>query len=113
MKRVLVAAAVAMALAGPAAVSAQTPPATAKDTTTKAASSMATMVCRPAAASEKPTAMMMGSNTPIVCKQIPAVMKDGKFAGGPDLSKALTPEQANAAWQAWVTMTYNIPTGGG
>ncbi|MEA2688471.1 MAG: hypothetical protein QOJ39_1931 [Candidatus Eremiobacteraeota bacterium] len=81
----------------------------------KAPAKMATMVCRPAAAGEKPTAMMMGdAKTAIVCKTMnPAMMM--KKGSGPDLSKALTAEQADAAWRSYIESAIMIPggTGGG
>ncbi|MDB5070788.1 MAG: hypothetical protein JWM87_1899 [Candidatus Eremiobacteraeota bacterium] len=81
----------------------------------KAPAKMATMVCRPAAAGEKPSAMMMGdAKTAIVCKTMkPEMMM--KKGGGPDLSKALTAEQVDAAWRAYIQSAIMIPggTGGG
>jgi hypothetical protein len=81
----------------------------------KAPAKMATMICRPAAAGEKPTAMMAGSSkTGIVCKTMnpEAMMKKGS---GPDLSKALSAEQVDAAWRAYIQSMVTIPggTGGG
>ena len=75
---------------------------------------MATMVCRPAAAGEKPTAMMMNAKTGLVCKAMdPAKMM--KKGAGPDLSHALSAEQVDAAWRAFVQQAVMIPggTGGG
>jgi len=79
---------------------------------------MATMMCRPAAAGEKPTAMMTGvSQTGIVCKAMdPAKMaKMMKKGGGPDLSHALSADQVDAAWRAYVQSMLMVPggTGGG
>ncbi|MBV8579066.1 MAG: hypothetical protein JOZ86_00355 [Candidatus Eremiobacteraeota bacterium] len=73
----------------------------------------ATMLCRPAAAGEKPMAMMMGTKAPLVCKAIaPQMMQKGK--GGPDLSQALTPDQVDAAWRAYIQSVIVVPnTGGG
>jgi hypothetical protein len=75
---------------------------------------MATMICRAASSGEKPTAMMAGSKTGIVCKTMnpEAMMKKG---GGPDLSKALSAEQVDAAWRAYIQSMVTIPggTGGG
>ncbi|MBV9409781.1 MAG: hypothetical protein JO164_13215 [Candidatus Eremiobacteraeota bacterium] len=73
----------------------------------------ATMLCRPAAAGEKPIAMTMGTKSPLVCKAIaPQMMQKGK--GGPDLSQALTPDQVDAAWRAYIQSVIVIPnTGGG
>jgi hypothetical protein len=81
----------------------------------KPPATMATMLCRPAAAGEKPTAMMMGDKkTAIVCKPMnPAMMM--KKGSGPDLSKALTTEQVDAAWRAYIQSVILVPggTGGG
>lgn len=76
---------------------------------------MATMVCRPAASGEKPSAVMMGeAKTSLVCKAIsPAKMM--KKGSGPDLSHALSAEQADAAWREYLSSAVSIPggTGGG
>jgi hypothetical protein len=73
---------------------------------------MATMVCRPAAAGEKPTAMMMNAKTGLVCKAMdPAKMM--KKGAGPDLSHALSAEQVDAAWRAFVQQAVMIPGGTG
>lgn len=81
----------------------------------KTPAKMATMVCRPAAPGEKPSAMMMGdTKTAIVCKTMkPEMMM--KKGGGPDLSKALSAEQVDAAWRAYIQAAIMIPggTGGG
>jgi len=72
----------------------------------------ATMVCRAAAPGEKPSAMMTVGNTALVCKSLAKEMSASKM--GPDLSNALTPAQADAAWQKWVNSIIVIPpTGGG
>ena len=79
-----------------------------------APSKMATMVCRPAAAGEKPTAMMMNGTTGLVCKAMdPAKMM--KKGSGPDLSHALSADQVDAAWRQFVQQAVMIPggTGGG
>jgi len=76
---------------------------------------MATMVCRPAAPGEKPTAMMMGdAKTAIVCKTMNPMMMMKK-GGGPDLSHALSADQVDAAWRAYIQQAVMIPggTGGG
>ncbi|HEX3463195.1 MAG TPA: hypothetical protein VHS78_03965 [Candidatus Elarobacter sp.] len=76
---------------------------------------MATMVCRPAAAGEKPTATMMGgSKTALVCKSV-AMDKMMKKGSGPDLSHALSAEQVDAAWRQFIQQAVSIPggTGGG
>lgn len=73
----------------------------------------ATMMCRVATDKEKPSAMMMGATqTPIVCKKMqPDMMLKGK--GGPDLSKALSAEQVDAAWRAWIVQMISVPGNGG
>lgn len=80
-----------------------------------APATMATMVCRHAAPGEKATAMMMGdAKTMLVCKTMdPAMMM--KKGSGPDLSHALSAEQVDAAWRAYVQAAIMIPggTGGG
>jgi hypothetical protein len=67
-----------------------------------------TMICRPAAANETPTAMTTATKTALVCKTIPAAM----MKKGPDLSHALTSEQVDAAWRKF-TESMMIVTGGG
>lgn len=75
-------------------------------------STAATMICRPASANEKPTAMMVGANTGIVCKPIHSDMT--KKGSGPDLSRALSADQVDAAWRAFVNSMIAVPaTGGG
>ncbi|WP_317996469.1 hypothetical protein [Vulcanimicrobium alpinum] len=74
---------------------------------------MATMVCRVAAGSEKPNAMMMAGQKPMICKPVAVTMKDGRLVNGPDLSHALTVEQANAAFAKWYAETFSVVTGGG
>ncbi len=68
---------------------------------------MATMVCRTAHAGEKPSAMMMGQKTALVCKPVADMMRAGKM--GPDTSKALTAQQADEAWQSWVAGVVAVP----
>jgi hypothetical protein len=72
------------------------------------------MICREAQAGEKGNAMMAGGHTSLMCKSVASMMHDGKIVG-PDLSKALTTDQVNAAWQAWVSAQFAIPAtpGGG
>jgi hypothetical protein len=79
-----------------------------------AAPKMATMVCRPAAAGEKPSAMMMGGKTGLVCKPV-AMEKMMKKGAGPDLSHALSADQVDAAWRQFIQQAVAIPggTGGG
>lgn len=57
----------------------------------------ATMLCRPAMASEKPMAMM-GSKG-MECKSMDSMMKNGHM--GPNV-KGMTGPQTDAAWQAWI-----------
>lgn len=80
----------------------------------KMAPAMGTMICRVAASGEKGNAMMMAGQKPLMCKTVAAMMHDGKISG-PDLSKALTTEQVNAAWQAWISAKFSVPAtpGGG
>jgi hypothetical protein len=76
-------------------------------------SNAATMICRAASANEKPTAMMVGAKTGIVCKTIHPEMM-AKKGGGPDLSHALSADEVDAAWRAFVnSMIVVPPTGGG
>ncbi|MEO7040479.1 MAG: hypothetical protein ABI186_10665 [Candidatus Elarobacter sp.] len=77
------------------------------------AHSSATMLCRSALGKEHPTGMLMDfKSTPIVCKTMNGeMMMNGK--GGPDLSKALTSAQVDAAWRAYVTTMINVSGDGG
>lgn len=73
---------------------------------------MAAMICRPAAGTEHGNAMMTGSRQMLMCKTLAPGMAEGK--AGPDISKALSPAEVNAAWQRWVNAQFEIPaTGGG
>lgn len=75
---------------------------------------MATMVCRAAAPNEKPTAMMMGdTKKPLVCKTISPDKMMHKGTGGPDLSKALSAEQVDAAWREFIQSQIMVPANGG
>ena len=72
----------------------------------------ATMLCRPAASGEHGNAMMGDSHAAMVCKSMPAMSGERKM--GPDVSKALTPAQADEAWHRWLDAQLAIPaTGGG
>ncbi len=72
------------------------------------AASQAMMIYRPATAQETPTAMTTNTKTALVCKTVSHdIMKKG-----PDLSKALTPEQVDAAWRKFFDAAM-IVTGGG
>ena len=114
MKKLMLSAAVACAtLAMPALAFADD---TSKGTaTTAAAGSM--MICRQAAANEKPVAMMAdNSKVGLVCKTITADMMAKMKAKqmGPDLSKALTSQQVDDAWRVWLSQMFTVPgTGGG
>jgi len=71
----------------------------------------ATMMCRPAAQGERANAMMMGATkTELVCKAMPAA---AQMMHGPDLSKALTVQQVDAAWRAYVESMMSVTGGGG
>ena len=112
MKKTISAIAACAVLAMPALALADTPMAGHDAMMAKPAA--ATMLCRPAAAKEKPTAMMMDGKTAIVCKTMDAMMMM-KGKGGPDLSKALTPDQVDAAWRDYIATMIGVPggTGGG
>jgi hypothetical protein len=72
----------------------------------------ATMICRPATGKEHGNAMMAQSRQMMMCKPLAPSTAEGKT--GPDIAKALTPAQVNAAWQQWVNVQFDIPaTGGG
>jgi len=76
----------------------------------------ATMLCRPAMANERGTAMMMANKTALVCKTVdPAMMAAMKKKAGLDAPGALSAEQADAAWRAFVESVVTIPAapGGG
>ena len=104
-----------LALAGLVAVAGAPFPAFAADSMmaghAMAGPAMATMVCREAKTAEKPNAMM--AKTGLICKAIPATaMAHGEV--GPDLSKALTSQQIEAAWKAYLEKQFSVPapTGG-
>ncbi len=81
---------------------------------------MATLICRPALASETANATMTKSSTQLVCEPfaVSMHMSDGsmktigsataKASAGPDFSGALTAQQANAAYNKWVMQTFSI-----
>jgi hypothetical protein len=96
MKKTLLAAAAAVVLFGA--------PALAMDAMTKSAME-ATMMCRPAAAGEKPTAMMGAKG--IVCKDMKMTPHMGPK------TKGMTAAQADAAWRAWLTQQMNIQSATG
>lgn len=68
----------------------------------KPAATGATMLCRPATAKEKPTAMM-GSQG-IVCKSMDKMMKDGMM-----MVPATSSSDADKAWRAWLDAAMSIP----
>jgi len=72
----------------------------------------ATLMCRPALASETSNATFNGAG--LLCKRVDGVtaaMMTGK--GGPDLSKARTMEDVNAMWYNWTTQTFEVLSGDG
>jgi len=82
--------------------------------------SMATLICRPAAAGETANAKMMATTTTLVCESfaLNMHMSDGtmktigsvtaKPMAGPDFTGALTVQQDNAAYNKWVQQTFKI-----
>jgi len=80
----------------------------------------ATLLCRPALASETASAKMIVSSTTLVCKPFAVRLRMGdgemkvignaaaKPASGPDLSGALTPQQINAACARWIEQTFHV-----
>ena len=66
----------------------------------------ATMLCRPAAAGEKPTAMM--GDKGIVCKMMTKMMKNGMM-----MVPATKSSEADKAWKAWLESAMSIPTAPG
>ncbi len=67
----------------------------------------ASMMCRPAAAGEKPTAMMGAKG--IVCKTMPKM--DPKHMG--PKTTGMTQAQADAAWRAWIEQMMMIQSATG
>ena len=65
----------------------------------------ATILCRAAAANEKPNATMGG--TALVCKSMAKMMKDGKMMV-PD-----TKSDADKTWKSWLEQAIMVPTGYG
>lgn len=100
-KKLMSALAACGVLAVPAFAPAQQAP---HDATTHAA----TMLCRPATEKEHPTAMLMDGKTPIVCKPMNAAMMMMNGKGGPDISKAQTPAEVDAAWRAYITSMITV-----
>lgn len=81
-------------------------PALAMDSMAKPAME-ATMMCRPAAAGEKPTAMM--GTKGIVCKTMGKM--DPKHMG--PKTAGMTMAQADAAWRAWIEQMMQIQSATG
>jgi hypothetical protein len=71
----------------------------------KPAAMDATMLCRPATATEKPTAMM--GTQGIVCKSMDKMMKDGMMMV-PDTKSA-----SDKAWRTWLDSALLIPVSAG
>jgi len=65
----------------------------------------ATLLCRPAAASEKPNAML--GERGLVCKSLAKMMKNGMMMV-PD-----TKSDADKAWDGWLSHALDIPMGFG
>ncbi len=84
-----------------------TSPAIARAAESKA-SMAATVVCRPATATEHGNAMMMAGHAMMMCKPIAIVTAGKKSTFGPDLSKALTSEQIDTAWRAWISKELSV-----
>ena len=94
--------------------------ASAQSAPAQTSSSMATLVCRPAASDETATAKMVGSGQTLICRPLEMTLKmsDGSVrtigeakptnASGPDLKNALTPKAINDAWVEYLTKTFNI-----
>jgi|SRR5580658_486407 hypothetical protein len=76
-------------------------------------------VCRQAMSGETATAKMMSSSTTLVCRPVSLTLKMssgtmrtigrvGSKPWGPDLSKALTPQQMNDAYVKFIEQTFHI-----
>jgi hypothetical protein len=68
----------------------------------------ATMMCRPAAAGEKPMAMMGAKG--MTCKSMAPMMAGGHM--GPDV-KGMTAAQTDAAWRAWIEQAMQVQSASG
>jgi len=81
----------------------------------------AKMICRPAVDGERPSAEMMSDKTKLVCRPLAIAMRtsDGKMhvigtvsaqkkSGGPDLARAVTPQQINDTWVKYLETTFHI-----
>jgi hypothetical protein len=103
MKKIVLAAVGAVALFGV--------PAFAMDAMSTHNAKDATMLCRPAAAGEKPAAMM--GTKGIVCKSMAGMMKNGHM--GP-VTTGMSAAQTESAWEKWIhdamLIQSNQPVGG-
>jgi len=68
---------------------------------------MASMVCRPAAAAEKPVAM--SGSVGLLCKK----MNVAVAVKGPDISAARTAEEADRAWRDYIQSLLEVRSGDG
>jgi hypothetical protein len=87
---------------------------------TESFANSATLICRPALATEAANAKMMVDTTSLVCRPLAVAMRmsDGsmktigsvtsKAMPGPDFSHALTAQQVNAAYNRWVEKALDI-----
>jgi hypothetical protein len=88
---------------------------------TRAAEPPAMYVCRTAAAGEKANANMTAGPAELVCRRVSLMLKmsGGSLRtighatatsdpGGPDLRKALTPQQVNDAYVKFIEQTFHI-----
>jgi hypothetical protein len=88
---------------------------------TPVAKSDATLLCRPATATEHANAQLTDPATGLLCKPFTIAMKtsDGTMhvigttvasnaTQGPNLEKALTPQQVNDAWVRYLDTTFRI-----
>lgn len=67
----------------------------------------ATMLCRPATASEKPNAAM--GSQPLVCK---SMTMSGGMMMIPDAKAMKSSNDTDRAWRDWLTQSLVVPTGG-
>jgi hypothetical protein len=89
----------------PAPPPAMAPAATGAMAPMKPPSNGATMLCRPAAQGEKPTAMM--GSTGIVCKTMDKMMQNGM------MMVPNTKSASDDAWKSWLNSALLIPGGNG
>ena len=114
MKIALFAAALAVSATAPLAARADDASGTANVTST---SNYGVVICRVARSGEKTNARMINRPTTLVCKPIDpegnmatiaTVRAKSPAAFGPNLSKSLTPDQVNLAWQHYIDKTFMI-----